>query len=227
MKRILICCCLVILVSIPVHASKRKQVDRLQNGADVISEIMKIPEDSIPKDLLEKAECVVVIPSMKKGAIGFGGNYGRGEVVCRLKDSWSPPVMVSMTGGSFGLQLGGTSTDIVLLVMNKRGIDKLLQSKVTLGGDASAAAGPKGRTAAAATDAQMRAEILCYARSRGLFAGISINGSVLKAEGDDNEDLYGKPVDAKTLLTQGGPIPDGAKRLIELLSKYSPRGKEE
>jgi len=226
MKRILICCCLLILISLPVHASKGKQVDRLENAADVISEIMKIPEDSIPKDLLEKAECVVVIPSMKKGAIGIGGNYGRGAVVCRLKNGWSPPVMVSMTGGSFGLQLGGTSTDIVLLVMNRKGIDKLLESKVTLGGDASAAAGPKGRTAAAATDAQMRAEILCYARSRGLFAGISINGSVLKAEGDDNEDLYGKPVNAKMLLTQGGPIPDGAKRLIDLLTQYSPRGRE-
>ncbi len=226
MKRIFLCCCLVILVSIPVHASKSKQVERLQNAADVISEVMKIPEESIPKDLLEKAECVVVIPSMKKGAIGFGGNYGRGAVECRLKEGWGPPVMVSITGGSFGLQLGGTSTDIILLIMNRKGIDKLLESKVTLGGDASAAAGPKGRTAAAATDVQMRAEILCYARSRGLFAGISINGSVLKAEADDNEELYGKPVDPKKLLTQGGPIPNGAKRLIDELTKYSPRGKE-
>jgi len=227
MKRILICCCLFFLVSLPVHASKSKQVKRLENAADVISEIMKIPEDSIPKDLLEKAECVVVIPSMKKGAIGFGGNYGLGAVTCRLKNVWSPPVMVSMTGGSFGFQLGGTSTDIVLLVMNRKGIDKLLESKVTLGGDASAAAGPKGRTAAAATDAQMRAEILCYARSRGLFAGISINGSVLKSEGDDNEDLYGKRVDPKVLLTQGGPVPVAAHRLIDLLTKYSPRGREQ
>ncbi len=131
--------------------------------------------------------------------------------------------MVVMTGGSFGLQIGGTSTDIVLLVMNKKGISKLLESKVTLGGDASAAAGPKGRTAAAATDAQMHAEILCYSRSRGLFAGISLNGSVLKPSSDDDEDLYGKRVDPRTILYEGGEIPAPGRRLVDLLNSYSPR----
>ena len=219
--------CLVLLFAIPLYASKGKQIDRLEEAAEVLSEIMKIPEGSIPKDLLEKAECVAIIPSMKKAAVGIGGNYGRGCIVCRLQKGWSPPVMVSMTGASFGLQLGGTSTDVVLLVMNKRGISKLLESKVTLGADASAAAGPKGRTAAAATDAQMRAEILCYARSRGLFAGVSLGGSVLKPEPDDNEDLYGRKIDTHQLLLKGGKIPSAAERLIDLLTEYSPRGKEQ
>ena len=185
-----------------------------------MSEIMGIPEGSIPKDLLRKAECVVIVPSMKKAALGIGGNYGKGCMLCRNKESWSPPVMVEMTGGSFGLQLGGTSTDVILLVMNKRGVDKLLQSKVTLGGDASAAAGPKGRSAAAMTDVQMRAEILSYARSRGLFAGIALNGSALYANGDDNEDLYGKRIEAREILSHDGTMPEAAKSLIDLLMRY-------
>jgi lipid-binding SYLF domain-containing protein len=206
MKRIVISLILLSLFTFPVHASHRKQVERLKNAAEVLDEIMKIPEDSIPQDLLNKAECVVIIPSMKKAAIGVGGNYGRGVLTCRLRDTWSAPVMVQMTGGSFGLQLGGTSIDVVLLIMNKKGVDKLLQSKFTLGGDASVAGGPKGRSAAAATDVQMRAEILSYARSRGLFAGISVNGSVLKASRDDNEDLYGSRIDPKVLLKEGGKM---------------------
>ena len=220
MKWISSCVCLILLLSIPLYASSRKQAERLLESEYVIEEIMKIPEDSIPKDLFRKAECIVIIPSMKKAALGVGGEYGRGCIVCRLKGTWSPPVMVSLTGGSFGFQLGGTSTDIILLVMNKRGIDKLLQSKFTIGVDASAAAGPKGRTAAAATDAQMRAEILCYARSRGLFAGVSINGSVLKPDRDDNEDLYGHTINSKKLLLEGGPIPAAATNLVNLLAKY-------
>lgn len=210
---------LLLLVAIPAFASHSKQIERIGNSTDVLKEILGIPEDSIPKSLLSKAECIVIIPSMKKAAMGIGGNYGRGVLLCRVGAGWSEPVMVSMTGGSVGFQLGGTSTDIVLLIMNRKGVEKLLQSKVTLGADASAAAGPKGRTAAAATDAQMRAEILCYARSRGLFAGVSLDGSVLKPSSEDDEDLYGKPVDPKVLLKAAGDS-SAAAPLIKLLSNY-------
>ncbi len=210
---------LVLSMTAPLMASKRDQVERIENAGYVMDEILSIPE-GIPGDLLKKAECVVVIPSMKKAALGIGGNYGRGCIVCRIKDTWSPPVMASIKGGSWGLQIGGSSTDVVLLIMNRKGIDRLLQSKFTIGVDGSAAAGPKGRTAAAATDAQMRAEMLCYARSRGLFAGVSISGSVLKPDRDDNEDLYGRRVNEKKLLLEGGPVPASAKDLIQLLSKY-------
>lgn len=213
---------LILSVTTPVFASKSKQVERLQEAAVVMEEIMNVPEQGIPIDLLKKSECIIIIPSMKKAAFGIGGNYGRGVLTCRTTgDNWSAPVMVSMTGGSFGFQIGGSSTDIVMLVMNKRGIDKLLESKFTIGGDATAAAGPKGRSATAATDAQMRAELLCYARSRGAFAGISIQGSVLKPESGDNEDLYGKPVDPKEVVAGKVPVPGPAKPLIAALKKYS------
>jgi len=220
MKKNLIFMGLLILLTFPVFASKGKQVERLQESATIMQEVMHIPEEGIPRDLLKKSECIAIIPSMKKGAIGIGGNYGRGCLLCRLKDKWSPPVMISMTGGSFGFQIGGSSTDVILLIMNEHGVNKLLESKVTLGGDASAAAGPKGRTAQAATDVQMRAEILSYARSRGLFAGISLQGSVVKTERDDNTDLYGHKVDERVLLFEGGEIPKSARKLIGLLEKY-------
>ncbi|HET6266330.1 MAG TPA: lipid-binding SYLF domain-containing protein [Acidobacteriota bacterium] len=221
MKRIFLSLIAILLVFSPVYASKSKQEDRIRESTEVMKEILDIPE-GIPKDLLSKAECVVIIPSTKKAALGIGGEYGRGAILCRNQNTWSPPVMVSLTGGSFGLQLGGTSTDVVLLIMNKRGVDKLLESKVTLGGDASAAGGPKGRTASAETDAQMRAEILSYARSRGLFAGISLDGAVLKPSGDDNEDLYGHRIDPKEVLLKGGTPPGVAVPLINLLNAYPP-----
>ncbi len=217
---------LVMMMAVPIFASKSKQVERLQESAIVMQEIMNIPEQGIPTDLLKKAECIIIIPSMKKAAFGIGGNYGRGALLCRTTgDNWSAPVMVSMTGGSFGFQIGGSSSDIVMLVMNKRGINKLLESKFTVGGDATAAAGPKGRSAAAATDAQMHAELLCYARSRGAFAGISIQGSVLKPESGDNEDLYGKKVDPKTVVAGQIPVPGPAKQLVADLKKYSAMAK--
>lgn len=217
---------LILFVTTPVFASKSKQVERLQESAIVLQEIMNVPEQGIPIDLLKKAECIIIIPSMKKAAFGIGGNYGRGDLTCRTTDdNWSGPVMVSMTGGSFGFQIGGSSTDIVMLVMNKRGINKLLESKFTIGGDATAAAGPKGRSASAATDAQMHAELLCYARSRGAFAGISIQGSVLKPESGDNEDLYGKTVDPKEVVAGKVPVPGPAKPLIAALKKYSAMAK--
>jgi len=225
MKRVLVSLLVFSLFSFPLFATHARQAERLQHCAEVLEDVMKIPEDSIPQDLLNKAECIVIIPSMLKAAFGVGGNYGRGALTCRVNDTWSAPVMVKMTGGSVGLQLGGESIDVVLLIMNKRGVDKLLQSKFTLGGDASVAGGPKGRSAAAATDAQMHAEILSYARSRGLFAGISLNGSVLKASSDDNEDLYGRKADPK-LLVKDPKSPKAARQLIEDLHKYSPRPEE-
>ena len=208
------------LVTLPSYASKRDQVERLQNATEVLREILDIPE-GIPEDLLEDAECIVIIPSMKKAAFGIGGNYGKGPILCRLDGGWSPPVMASIKGGSWGLQLGGSATDLVLLIMNRKGIEKLLESKFTIGVDGTAAAGPKGRSAAASTDAKMRAEILSYARSRGLFAGISISGSVLKPDRGDNEDLYGRRVNEKKILLKGGgPIPASAKSLMTLLRRY-------
>jgi len=221
MKRVFLSFAAILLLISPLYASQGKQEDRIRESTDVMKEILNIPE-GIPKDLLSKAECVVIVPSTKKAALGIGGEYGRGAIFCRIQDTWSPPVMVSLTGGSFGFQLGGTSTDVVLLIMNKKGVDKLLESKVTLGGDASAAAGPKGRTASAETDAQMRAEILSYARSRGLFAGVALDGAVLKPSGDDNEDLYGHRIDPKQVLLRGGNAPAVAIPLIDLLRAYPP-----
>jgi len=221
MKQVRLVCLFLLLIVVPAYASKRDQLERIYNATEVMREAVKMPE-SIPRDLLMKAECVVIIPSMKKGALGIGGNYGKGCVVCRSGKTWTPPVMVKITGGSFGFQIGGTSIDLLLLLMNKKGINKLLESKFTIGVDGSAAAGPKGRNAAALTDAQMRAEILSYARSRGLFIGVSINGSVLKPDRDDNEDLYGDDVVPKKLLLEGGTIPSGAGELIQVLSQYPP-----
>jgi lipid-binding SYLF domain-containing protein len=208
------------MLAFPVFASKGKQIERLQESAIILSEVMNIPEEGIPRDLLKKAECIAIVPSMKKAALGFGGNYGRGCLLCRNKGKWGPPVMISMTGGSVGFQLGGSSTDVILLIMNQRGINKLLESKLTLGADASAAAGPKGRTASAATDVQMRAEILSYARARGLFAGVSLQGSVIDVDQSDTEELYGEPKDERELLLHGGKPPKYAKKLIEVLEKY-------
>lgn len=220
MKRTLMSFVLILcMITIPLYASKRDQVERIRNATEVLREILNIPE-GIPQDLLEDAECIVIIPSMKKAAFGIGGNYGKGPILCRLNGGWSPPVMASIKGGSWGLQLGGTATDLVLLIMNRKGIEKLLESKFTIGVDGTAAAGPKGRSAAAATDAKMRAEILSYARSRGLFAGVSISGSVLKPDRGDNEDLYGRRVNEKKLLLSGGPLPASAKGLLSLLKKY-------
>jgi lipid-binding SYLF domain-containing protein len=175
-------------VALPVSGASKVE-KRLENAATVLSEILDVP-DNIPQELLDKAECVVVIPSVKKVALGFGGSYGRGAMVCRSGENysgpWGPPVMVALEGASFGLQLGGQATDFVLLVMNPRGVKSLLSSKVKLGADAAAAAGPKGRTASAETDAWMSAEILSYSRAKGLFAEISLQGSTLRPDGDAN-----------------------------------------
>src|SRR5436190_9716401 len=194
--------CLV-TASVGLHAENKEQT-RLENCGVVMQEVLDVP-DNIPQELLEKAECVIVIPSMTKLALGLGGSYGRGAMVCRtgaaFKGPWGAPAMYSLEGGSFGLQLGAESTDVVLLVMNKRGVDALLSSKVELGGNASAAAGPKGRNVEGSTDATMRAEILSYSRARGLFAGVSLEGTSLRPDNDATEHVYGRRMTARSIVT--------------------------
>ncbi len=204
----------------------REERARLMECAQVAQEVLDMPE-GIPQDLLDKAECVVVVPSVKKFALGFGGSYGRGALVCRRGDDftgpWGPPSMVRIEGGSFGLQIGGSATDFILLIMNPRGIESLLTSRVKLGADATVAAGPKGRTAEAATDALMTAEILSYSRSRGLFAGVSLEGSTLREDRGANRDLYGRRITAREIvLEEQVQTPDAAKGLIRILQERSP-----
>jgi lipid-binding SYLF domain-containing protein len=225
MKKIFLVTALATLVGVPAYGQKDEN-NRVQNSGQVMTEILNIPDD-IPSDVLNKAECVVVLPSVKKFAIGFGGSYGRGVMTCRsgkeFTGRWGAPTMMALEGGSFGLQLGGQATDFVLLIMNPRGADAILSSKVKLGGDVSAAAGPKGRTASAETDVSMRAEVLSYSRARGLFAGISLAGSTLRPDNSANEKLYGKKVDAKDIVFNGAvQAPASAKVLLETLDKHSP-----
>ena len=186
---------------------------------------MGTPDKGIPEDLLARAACIGIIPSVKRLAIGFGGQHGSGYVLCRKNGgtgAWGPPSGFSMSGGSVGLQLGASATDYVLLFMNQDGVKELLQDKFTLGADASVAAGPVGRSATAATNAQMSAKILGYSRSKGLFAGLALNGAVLRPSGDDNEELYGREVEPRALLLDGSiAAPAGAQPLINLLTKYS------
>lgn len=204
----------------------KDETDRLQNAGAVMKEILKVPDD-IPQDLLNKARCVVVMPSVIKAAFIVGGSYGRGAMVCRtgkdFRGSWGAPAMYALEGGSFGLQIGGEATDFVFLVMNDRGANSLLHSKVKLGADASAAAGPVGRAAAADTDAYMRAEILTYSRSRGAFAGISLEGSTLRPDGNANHKLYGRPVSAEQIVAESGvETPAAGEGLRRELQEASP-----
>ena len=208
-------------------ASKDKDEDRLRNSGTVMKEILGVPDD-IPQDLLDKADCIIVIPSVMKGAFGIGASYGRGAMTCRSGDTfqgpWGAPTMMALEGISFGFQLGGQSTDFVLLVMNPRGASSILSSKVKLGADAAAAAGPKGRNAQADTDVTMRAEVLTYSRSRGLFAGISLDGSTLRPDNDANERIYGRKLRAQDIALHGAvPVPPAAKVLIETLNRHSPK----
>jgi len=204
-----------------------KETDRLQNCGTILDEILKIP-DNIPQDLMDKAECVIVVPSVLKAAFGVGGAYGRGAMTCRSGEhftgKWGAPTMIALEGGSFGFQLGGQATDFVILVMNPRGANAILSSKVKLGADASAAAGPKGRDAEAATDVTLRAEMLTYSRSRGLFAGISLEGSTLRPDNSANESVYGKKVDATAIVRKGAtPIPPSGQKMVSLLDQHSPK----
>jgi lipid-binding SYLF domain-containing protein len=210
-----------------IGAEPNKEQARLENCGVVMQEILDVP-DNIPQELLEKAECVVVIPSMTKVAVGVGGSYGRGAMVCRtgkmFNGSWGAPAMYALDGGSIGVQLGGESTDVVLLVMNNRGVDALLGSKVKLGGNASAAAGPKGRNIEASTDASMRAEILSYSRSRGLFAGVSLEGASLRPDDDATAQIYGRKMTARAIVTGTDVgIPASGRHLVDVLEKNAPR----
>lgn len=225
MHRFILSFLLVLLVCLAAAASKEE--DRLGSAAEVLEEILNVP-DNIPQELLDKAECVGVIPSVKKFALGFGGSYGAGAMVCRtgvhFDGPWSAPAMYRLEGGSFGLQLGGSATDFVLLVMNPRGAESIIKSKVKLGADASVAGGPKGRTAEAATDVMMRAEILTYSRARGAFAGVSLKGSTLRADNDANKKIYRRRVEARAILREGAvEVPPAGQRLVNLLNKATPK----
>jgi lipid-binding SYLF domain-containing protein len=217
--------CALILPALAVDDST--EVDRVENSGHVLKEILNIP-DNIPQDLLDKAECIIVLPSVKKAAFGVGGSYGRGVMICRSGLSytgpWGPPALYALEGASIGFQLGGQATDFVLLVMNPAGARSLLKSKVKLGADASAAAGPKGRTAEGATDIVMTAEILSYSRNKGLFAGVSLEGSTLRSDGSANEKLYGQKLSARDIIREGKvKNPPCAAELVALLDKKSPK----
>jgi lipid-binding SYLF domain-containing protein len=212
-----------------LQAKETKVANRLQSAAVVMYEIMNTPENSIPKDLLDRSVCVGIVPAEKKGAFVIGGTYGRGVLVCRRGGDgpWGAPSMIAVHGGSYGFQLGGSETDVVFVVMNPGGIRRLLKSKGELGADASAAAGPVGRTASASTDLLMTAEILTYSRSRGLFAGVSLKGTAITPDGEANARLYGHAVDPEEILIEGkGDVPASAKSLVTELEKFSPRGGE-
>jgi lipid-binding SYLF domain-containing protein len=215
-----------LLFSTPLWAQK-KEKERLENCTNVLEEILNVP-DNVPQELLDKAECVLIFPSVKKAAFGIGGSYGRGAITCRTGKSftgpWSAPAMFALEGASFGFQLGGQATDFLLLVMNTKGAESILGSKVKLGADASAAAGPKGRNLAAATDIAMNAEILSYSRAKGLFAGVSLEGSTMRSDGGANENLYGREIDARDIVRNGAvAVPDSGKELINYLDKKSPK----
>jgi lipid-binding SYLF domain-containing protein len=218
--------CATLTFGSPAKDKEKDEIDRLENSGKVVEEILDVPDD-IPQDLLDKARCVVVLPSVVKAAFVVGGSYGRGVMVCRrgadFSGPWGAPAMYALEGGSFGFQIGGEATDFVILVMNNRGMDALLHSKVKLGGDASVAAGPKGRTASAESDASMRAEMLSYSRSRGAFAGVSLEGTTLRPDSDANARLYGKGVTAADIISGSkAEAPAAGRRLVARLQKASP-----
>jgi SH3 domain-containing YSC84-like protein 1 len=204
---------------------KDKTAQRLEDAVTVISEIMDTPDKGIPQDLLDKSQCIVIVPGLKKGALILGGKYGKGFVSCRKEggQGWGAPGAVRVEGGSVGFQIGGSESDVVMLIMNERGMQKLMSSKFTLGGEGEVAAGPVGRDASAQTDAFMHAEILSWSRSRGVFAGLSLQGATLREDLDDNNDLYGKAYENKEILEGKVAVPAKASKLISLLDKYSVR----
>jgi lipid-binding SYLF domain-containing protein len=221
--------CILFMASSAFAANKEQE--RLENSGTVLQEVMDIP-DNIPQELLEKAECIIVFPSVLKAAFVVGGSYGRGAMVCRtgehINGPWGAPARYALEGGSVGFQLGGEATDLVLLVMNERGASSILDSKVKLGADLSAAAGPKGRDASADTDAYLRAEILSYSRSRGLFAGISLEGSTLRPDDDASADVYGRKITAREIVMDGkASIPPSGQHLVRVLQKNAPHNESE
>lgn len=226
MRKVLAVAMMVVLIALPASAQDKER-ERLAESAEVLQEVLDIPE-GIPPELLGKAECVIVFPSVKKLALGIGGSYGRGAVVCRTGENftgaWSAPAMFALEGANIGPQIGGQATDYILLVMNKKGANSVLRSKVKLGVDAAAAAGPKGRAAAAQTDIVMRAEILSYSRSRGLFIGISLEGSTLRQDNGANKNLYGRKLSARQIVREGRVgTPGSGQKLVSLLNQKSPR----
>jgi len=226
-KTLLLLLAICVLPSAAIAVDSYHEQDRVKDAGQVLKEILNIPEN-IPQDLLDKAECVVILPSVKKAAFVFGASYGRGVMICRggqhFTGLWGAPALYALEGGSFGLQIGGEATDFVLLVMNPKGARSLLSSKVKLGGDASAAAGPKGRTAEGATDIVMSAEILSYSRNKGLFAGVSLEGSTLRSDNSANEKLYGQKLSAKQIIAENKvKTPACAQELVALLDKKSPK----
>jgi lipid-binding SYLF domain-containing protein len=213
------------LAMAPLLAKGNDSVKRLNEAAAVFSEVMAAPDKGIPQDLLANAHCIVIVPSLKTAAFLVGGKYGKGYLSCRSRTGvgWSAPGTVRIEGGSVGFQIGGSTTDLIMLVMNERGADKLLSSKFTLGAEGSVAAGPVGRTATAQTDAQMHAEILSWSRSQGLFAGLALEGATLRQDLDDNAEIYGRKLKNREIVTTGVRTPKAAARLINLLNQYSAR----
>jgi SH3 domain-containing YSC84-like protein 1 len=232
MKKYLVAATCLTLVAGAVFAKKlNNEQKRLEECGVVMQEVLNVP-DNIPQELLEKAECVIVIPSVKKLAFGVGASYGRGAMVCRqgekFRGPWGAPAMYALEGGSIGFQIGGEATDLILLVMNDRGMDSILSSKVKLGADASVAGGPKGRDASADTDAWMRAEILSYSRSRGLFAGVSLEGSTLRPDDDASADVYGHALKAKDIVRgKKTGVPETGRHLVNVLQKSAPHNESE
>ncbi len=216
---------IVALALTPLLAKDNEPVKRLDEAAAVFSEVMAAPDKGIPQELLDKAHCIVIVPDLKTGAFIVGGKYGKGYMSCRNKRraGWSAPATVRIEGGSVGFQIGGSSTDLIMLVMSERGADKLLESKFTLGAEGSVAAGPVGRTATAQTDIQMHADILSWSRSQGLFAGLALEGATLRQDLDDNATLYGKKLENRDIVTKGVRAPNAAAKLIALLNRYSAR----
>ncbi len=236
MQKLLTCLSCILFAIAPLFAEvanasdQTKDDDRLRNCGTVLKEILDVP-DNIPQDLLDKADCVVVFPSVLKAAFIVGGSYGRGSMSCRtgedFRGSWGAPTMMALEGGSFGFQIGGQATDFVLLVMNESGARGILASKVKLGGDASVAAGPVGRDSSAETDATLRSEILSYSRARGLFAGVSLEGSTIRPDNGDNRRVYGKKIPARDIVLSGKvPVPPAAQQLISTLDARTPRHKQ-
>jgi lipid-binding SYLF domain-containing protein len=223
--RALIFCVFIFIFCVGVNAKiSNEEKERISNAVDVLTQLLDTPDKSIPKEIVNKCECMIVIPSVKKGAFVFGGQYGKGLATCRTSPSgWSAPIFFSLKGGSFGLQIGGQAIDLVLVVMNDKGVNSLLKNKFTLGADASVAAGPVGRATSAETDAALKAEILAYSRTQGLFAGISLKGSALKPDKEANLGLYGKQITAKEILVSNTvEVPQETAAFIDLLNKRTP-----
>jgi lipid-binding SYLF domain-containing protein len=223
MKKILISLVVLVTSNMALAYDRADDLERLQNGATVIKEIMSAPDSGVPDEIIHSAKCIAVIPNMLKAAFGVGGAYGKGVASCRTENGWSAPAFFSLRGGSFGFQIGGQSTDIVMLIMNDRGMDNLLASKFKLGADASVAAGPVGRHADASTDWKMRAEVLTYSRARGIFAGISLNGAVINEHKEDTRDFYGHMVPFRTILLGQITPPKDAEIWRDTLTKYAGR----